>query len=196
MNDEQFDNQLRAEFSKQKQQNRLSRAQINQLKTQCTSQKVKPVWPRVQWTFASLAAVFLAYLVFTESQVTQQPLYTLDFEQYQRVEKHTLHAGQYKRSLILQKQQLDNEMQVAKSNLNQAYATHGKLIEKQGDTWFIADCQQQTLLEISTELVAQLTQRSDYQANQIGTLLAFKRNPQGQLVSLSALENSDSTTCS
>ncbi|CAM4024424.1 hypothetical protein [Pseudoalteromonas byunsanensis] len=195
MNDEQLNKQLKAEFSKQKQQNRLSQAQINQLKKQCRSSKTPPLWPRMQWAFASLAAIFLAYLLFTDSSPNSQPLYALNFEKYQQVEIHTLQQGQYNRALISQKQQLDNAMQAAKDNLSQVYATQGRLIEKQTDTWFIADCQQQTLLEISTELIAQITQQNDYQTNQVGTLLAFKRNAQGQLVSLSALENNDSTTC-
>ncbi|WP_105167606.1 hypothetical protein [Pseudoalteromonas sp. T1lg23B] len=196
MNDEQLDKQLKAEFNRHKQQNKLSRAQVNQFKKQCKSQKNRPLWPRMQWTFTSLAAVFLAYLLFIESQPTHQPLYVLDVEQYQQVEVHTLQEGQYSRALILQKQQLDSAKQTATDNLNQVYATRGRLIEKHADTWFIADCQQQTLLEISTELIAQITQKNDYQANQVGTLLAFRRNAQGQLVSLAALENSDSATCS
>ncbi|CAH9054082.1 hypothetical protein PSECIP111951_00955 [Pseudoalteromonas holothuriae] len=195
MNDEQLNQQLKQEFAKQKSQNRLTKAQLAQFKTACKKPKNNAIWPNIQWMCASIGAVFLAYLLFTQSQSTMQPLYTLNLNNYQQIEVHSIENGQYHLSFTSQKQQLDQAMVQAAQIIKNAYQGHGRLIEKQTGKWFIADCKQQTLLEINTELVAKLIDKHKVKTQAVGTLLTFKRNPQGQLISLSALEAHSTEQC-
>ncbi|MBD1584029.1 hypothetical protein [Pseudoalteromonas sp. S16_S37] len=188
MNDEQLDKLLKQEFDAQKRQNKLSNKQLNQFKSICKKPQKKSPWATMQWLCASIGAVFLAHLLYSEYHKTTQPLYTLNLDDYQQVEVHTLENGQYSLSRVTAKQHLDETLKQDTHAAKQRYSGRGQLIEKQANKWFIADCQQQTLLEVSAQLVAQLTKQNAFEENKIGTMIAFTKNPKGQLVSLAALD--------
>ncbi|BBN80735.1 hypothetical protein PA25_07200 [Pseudoalteromonas sp. A25] len=188
MNDEQLDKLLKEEFDAQKRQNKLSKKQLAQFKTACKKPKDKSPWATMQWVCASIGAIFLAHLLYSEYDKTVHPLHTLNLNDYQQVEIHTIKNGQYSLSRVTAKQHLDDSLAKDTQTLKQLYSGRGQLIEKHTNTWVIADCQQQTLLEVSAQLVAQLTKHNAFEENKVGTMVAFEKNFKGQLVSLAALD--------
>ncbi|NOU52332.1 hypothetical protein HG263_17535 [Pseudoalteromonas sp. JBTF-M23] len=195
MNDEQLDTLLKQQFNALKRQNRLSKKQLNHFKSTCKKPQSRSTWATMQWLCASIGAVFLAHLLYSEYDRTTQPLYTLNLDDYQQVEVHTLKNGQYSLSRVTAKQHLDENLKQDTHLLKQLYSGRGQLVEKQANKWFIVDCQQQTLLEVSAQLVAQLTKQKSFEENNVGTMIAFEKNQKGQLVSLAALGISNIQRC-
>jgi hypothetical protein len=187
-NNHDFDKALKHAYQQQKQQHGLSKQDLEQMKAKCRQPKQNKFWQQAQWAMACAGLLFLGALwIQPQNEVTH--LYALDLTQYDNIEHHGKENGQYTVHITRkQKPKRPEAVQAEHSEiLAQARSFHGRIIENNSEFLLIADCKENTLLEIEKSLLSDLSDLNlDGQLRQ-GELLALTSNKKGLLVNLTTL---------
>ncbi|KZN32610.1 hypothetical protein N474_03570 [Pseudoalteromonas luteoviolacea CPMOR-2] len=190
-------NELEQAYSNAKRQQRMSAKQTRRLKRMSRIENRKHTrqfWLRTTAWATSCCAVALIGSLSLQNTLNDFELFLtkiepaeFNTEQYQSIETHNLVEGEYLTTIAQQKQQLDNSLEGAKATLTEIHQTYGKLIHSEDGAWFIADCQNATLIEVRKSVLDELNvpKMHDAQLEQ-GVLLALSRNNQGQLLKIAA----------
>ncbi|AOT07284.1 hypothetical protein [Pseudoalteromonas luteoviolacea] len=198
MNDSQPKiNELQQAYSAAKRHHKMSPKQVRKLKRLSRLENRKHT--RQFWLRTSLWASSCCLVALVGSLSLQNILY--DFEvflaqlepnsfsaqQYDIVETHNIVEGSYQTTIAQQKTQLDEALTGSKEKLLKISQFYGKLVHSQEGVWFIADCNNQTLIEVRESLLNELIvpeeRAFDYQQ---GQLLALSKNQSGQLINITA----------
>ncbi|MCF2860436.1 hypothetical protein L1286_23510 [Pseudoalteromonas sp. SMS1] len=190
-------NELEQAYSNAKRQQRMSAKQTRRLKRRCRLENRKHTrqfWLRTTAWATSCCAVALIGSLSLQNTLSDFELFLTqirptDFntEQYQSIETHHLVEGEYLTTIQQQKQQLDSSFEGAKATLNEVHQSYGKLVHSEDGAWFIADCQNTTLIEVRKSVLDQLNAPDMRDASlKQGVLLALSRNNQGQLLKIAA----------
>ncbi|WP_295511891.1 hypothetical protein [uncultured Pseudoalteromonas sp.] len=187
-NDEQLDADLKAHFQKRKTQHSLSTEQLAQMQTPQVTRPKKQRFLKIQMAslFVALALFGFVMLEYNYRELTN--IYAVDLSDYQWVEVHELDSkGSYVSNLKQQKQMLDTNYQQALANHQARTSFTGRLVSVDND-WYIADCEQNVLVQIKQSLLEELQKHGtlDTHIHQ-GDLLALDQNKQGQIVALKQL---------
>lgn len=187
-NDEQLDADLKAHFQKRKTQHSLSTEQLAQMQTPQVTRPKKQRFLKIQMAslFFALALFGFVMLEYNYRELTN--IYAVDLSDYQWVEVHELDSkGSYVSNLKQQKQTLDTNYQQALANHQARTSFTGRLVSVDND-WYIADCEQNVLVQIKQSLLEELQKHGtlDTHIHQ-GDLLALDQNKQGQIIALKQL---------
>ena len=184
-NDDDFDKTLKQAYQQRKQQQGLTKQELELMKAKCRQPKQNKFWQQAQWAMACAGLLFLGALwIQPENETTQ--MYVLDLTQYEHIEHHGKEDGQYKVYITRNHTLQSPESIQAKHSelLAQARSFHGRIIDNNSEFLLIADCKENTLLEIEKSLVRDLSGLNlEGQLHQ-GELLALTSNKKGLLVNL------------
>ncbi|KZN62592.1 hypothetical protein [Pseudoalteromonas luteoviolacea] len=188
-------NELEQAYSNAKRQHKMSAKQTRRLKRMGRLENRKHTrqfWLRTTAWATSCCAIALVGSLTLQNTLKDFELFLtkiepteLNLEHYESIETHNLIEGEYLTTIQQQKQLLDTSLEGAKETLNQVHQSYGKLIHSEEGTWFIADCQNETLIEVRKSVLDELNapRMLDTQADQ-GVLLALSRNNKGQLLKI------------
>ncbi|MBQ4840086.1 MULTISPECIES: hypothetical protein [Pseudoalteromonas] len=187
-------NELQQAYSIAKRQNKMSSKQIRKLKrlSRLENRKhTRQFWLRTSLWASSCCVLALVGSLSLQSILSDFETFLAQLEpnsfssQYDVVETHNIVEGQYQTTIAQQKAQLDDSLAGSQAKLNEVSQFYGKLVHSERDVWFIADCQNQTLIEVRKSLLDELGVPDDLSvASDQGLLLALGKNQSGQLVSI------------
>ncbi|KID54765.1 hypothetical protein JF50_23085 [Pseudoalteromonas luteoviolacea] len=198
MNDSQPKiNELQQAYRAAKRHQKMSPKQVRKLKrlSRLENRKhTRQFWLRTSLWASSCCLVALigslslqSILSDFETFLTHLEPHSFSPQQYDTVETHTIIAGSYQTTIAQQKTQLDDALAGSQEKLREVSQFYGKLVHSEEGVWFIADCNNQTLIEVRESLLNELVVPSerafDYQQ---GQLLALSKNQSGQLVNITA----------
>ncbi|OCQ20525.1 hypothetical protein A7985_15920 [Pseudoalteromonas luteoviolacea] len=159
-------NELEQAYSNAKRQQRMSTKQTRRLKriTRLANRKqTRQFWLRTTGWATSCCAIALIGSLSLQNTLNDFELFLTNVkptefntEQYQSIETHNLVEGEYLTTIQQQKQQLDSSLEGAKATLNQIHQSYGKLIHSEEGAWFIADCKNETLIEVRKSVLDEL----------------------------------------
>ncbi|KZN42131.1 hypothetical protein [Pseudoalteromonas luteoviolacea] len=188
-------NELKQAYSNAKRQQKMSAKQTRRLKRMSRLENRKHTrqfWLRTTAWATSCCAIAIVGSLTLQNTLKDFELFLtkiepteFNLEQYESIETHNLIEGEYLTTIQQQKQLLDTSLEGAKATLNQIHQSYGKLIHSDEGAWFIADCKNETLIEVRKSVLDELNapRMLDTQADQ-GVLLALSRNNKGQLLKI------------
>ncbi|ESP93093.1 MULTISPECIES: hypothetical protein [Pseudoalteromonas] len=189
-------NELQQAYSIAKRHNKMSSKQVRKLKrlSRLENRKhTRQFWLRTSLWASSCCVLALVGSLSLQSILNDFETFLAQLEpnsfssQYDVVETHNIVEGQYQTTIAQQKAQLDDSLAGSQAKLNEVSQFYGKLVHSERDVWFIADCQNQTLIEVRKSLLDELGVPDDLSvASDQGLLLALGKNQSGQLVSITA----------
>ncbi|ALO43949.1 hypothetical protein [Pseudoalteromonas phenolica] len=187
-NEDDFDKTLKHAYQQRKQQQGLTKQDLELMKAKCRQPKQNKFWQQAQWAMACAGLLFLGALwIQPENETTQ--MYALDLTQYEHIEHHSKEDGQYKVHITRNHTLQNPESIQAKHSelLAQARSFHGRIIDNNTEFLLIADCKENTLLEIEKSLVRDLSDINLEGQLRQGEMLALTSNKKGLLVNLTTL---------
>lgn len=187
-NDHDFDKALKQAYQQRKLQLGLTKQDLELMKAKCRQPTKNKFWQQAQWAMACAGLLFLGALwIQPESEIHQ--MYALDLTQYEHIEHHSKEDGQYKLHITRNHTlQSPDSIQAKHSELlAQARSFHGRIIDNNSEFLLIADCKENTLLEIEKSLVRDLSGFNLEGRLHQGELLALTSNKKGLLVNLTTL---------
>ncbi|MDK1287168.1 hypothetical protein [Pseudoalteromonas umbrosa] len=190
-------NDLQQAYSASKRLNKMNPKQVRRLKriSRLENRKhTRQFWLRTSMWASSCCLVALVgsltlqgLMTDFENFLAQVDPHSFSAQHYQVVETHNIVEGQYQTTIAQQKAKLDDTLAGSKETLMTVRQFYGQLVHSEKDVWFIADCQNQTLLEVRKDLLEELgVPKHNILEYEQGQLLALSKNQSGQLINIAA----------
>jgi hypothetical protein len=183
-----FEQQLNKHFNERKQRTRLNEKQHKQLHEKINKPRKKMHF-FVQMASVACALGVFAFMVFNTNTHTNTKTYitqnSVDIYDYHFIEIHKVdNSGHYLSEIKRQKQQLDNQLANNLRLHQQRYIEYGQLVKVDND-WYIANCNDEVLVQIKRSLLDDLKIKHAVQNNiSSGDMLAMTHNSKGQIIAL------------